>query len=353
MANYNLENLLYSNFIEYYTNNTLGNIVAEAFKGNSSTSAVLFIDMYSIIKSLYGNDWINTTNDVTITASVINMCAHYREGFRKFGVEISIYIIFSSNTSSTLNEKFIPKYNSRMKNIISNSDQLNNIIKTNCNLLSILCPYLPNIYFIPGTYEIGAIIASLIKLTSLPNIIISKDPYLLQLVTYPNTVILRPLKNQGDKSYSIYHNAISSNFWERYSYIRKINTINTAISPTLISMVNTLSRMPERSIYSIFSIPTTFKIINDMISNHIINNDYTVINTNIINYIESLFNGEKYGFLEFRFKAIDLEFQKNVYENSSEYKIALSNIKDYNDSGGLNVILNQYFNETPIEVYKL
>ena len=61
------------------------------------------------------------------------------------------------------------------------------MIQFNIDLLNLMCKYLPDIYFIKGTFETGVIMYDLIlrnekKSHSIPHLILTKDIYNYQLV---------------------------------------------------------------------------------------------------------------------------------------------------------------------------
>ena len=79
-------------------------------------------------------------------------------------------------------------------------DVMDEMTKTNFDILNLICPYLPDIHFIPTDYETSVVMGYLIQNQSdmsIPNLIISKDIYPLQMVTqYPNTYYVRPYKEE-------------------------------------------------------------------------------------------------------------------------------------------------------------
>lgn len=347
--NIDIEYLLYSFYIKY-TDNTLPILVQSSFPDSTATSVDIYIDLYSIINTIKRNSAIINLQeaDVTITSSVINMCAHYREAFRKFGVYARIFIVYSDNNNCVY-KKWIPGYN---KNKYIISKELQDNINININLIEILSHYLPDIHYIYTTYEVGT--AMLYLMTDInydkPAIVITKDNYLTPIVTCRSEVaVFRPLYlKQRQASYAI----TRDNFWSVFAYQRGLkSSIDTTLSPELVSCINMLCKVPERSIRGLIQIPTAIKVLKQLIEDNIILNQYVVPYSNFTLLLESILKVGCSVEYESRFKAVDLRFQKQLFADSPESKIiTLDNLYD---PGNLNMILNKYFSENPIEINKL
>lgn len=346
--NIDIENLLYSFYIKY-TDNTLGLLTQSSFPNSTATNVDIYIDLYSVINTVKRNSAIINLHpvDTTITSSILNMCIHYRAAFKRFGVYARIFLVYSENKGS-MYQKWIPGYN---KDKYTISAELQNNINTNLSLVEILSHYIPDIHYINSTYEVGAVMLHLMYMNKdIPSIVITKDNYLSSIVTCRSQVALfRPLyTKQQQASYAI----TKDNFWERFSYQRDLKVpINTSLSPELISCVNMLCRIPERGIKGLVHIPTAIKTLESLIEQNIILNQYVVPYSNFTLLLESILkigNALEY---ENRFKAVDLRFQQQLFADSVESKtIVLDNLYD---PGNLNMLLNKYFSENPIEVNKL
>jgi len=322
-------------------------------KSNASTINI-YIDMYSMIKSLYSNREYEINDYAALTACIINMCAHYREFFKtRYKTKSRFFIVYSKNCSY-MNNQFYSEYNYKNLGMFNANKKIDDMVKNNIELLKTLCPYLDDIHFIPGTFETGVIIYDLMCRNELiddsPHMIITKDKYNYQLATARNDVtILRPKKSNGeDMSYSIsYNNLIFTYYNERNFKMKEPNMLSSA----LVSLIMTLSSVPERNIKSLFNISRTIKILNKAVKGFKIidgyNSDTEVIWNGIYN------DDFKIGYPTFenRFKAIDIRLQHSIFINTPEAKsIQFKNLVDPETVRSIN---NMYFKSTPLDLNRL
>ena len=353
MEKLTIERLINSNYVRY---NRLIQIVTEAFVGSTANEINIYIDLYSILKGLYSDRSNYVIEDYSsVTSSIINMCAHYREFFRsRYRVESKFFIVYSKNCPY-INKQFYPDYNKNNEYKMNSNKIVDDMIKNNLELLSTLCPYLPDIHFIEGTFETGVIIYDLICREEVnnrnPHLIITKDVYNYQLVSMrDNIVILRPKKSEGnDVSYYINKH----NLYVEYLKSRKADYTNipAILSPQLISLVMTLSSIKERNIKSLINIKTVLKLLYEKVINYNILNGYN----SDMNHIYNVLNIEKYGLgattFEHRFKCIDIAFQHSVFINTPECtSISINNLYDPDNVRAIN---NKYFRNNPLDLNRL
>lgn len=237
-----LKYLIYRSFVKY---DILQRLVYETF-GNSSIASTtelnIYVDLYSICKPIFSESNRTIIEDYTeLTTELINLCAHYRSFFKKLSVRTKFYLVWSKNICD-INRKLVPGYNEVFFNK-SKIKIFDDFINNNLDLLEIIVPYLPDIFFIRSikNYESSVIISSLIDTVSggIPNLIISNDTYPLQLTAiHPNTCLLVPIKYlQEDDSFMVPINE-KNNFREKFwGVLNKINehksesTILQTISP--------------------------------------------------------------------------------------------------------------------------
>lgn len=350
-----LESFLMAHFVKY---ENLSVLVNQAFSGSQATEVNLYIDMYSITKSLYSDSCIaNITDYRSVIACIINMCAHYRHYFRKYlGVNTKIFIINSLNCPET-NRKFVAGYNEIMYRKFTSNTFIKNMVNHNTDLMNIIIPYLPEIYFVNSQYESSVVISSIIDKqckngNSNPNIIITRDIlYNMQLLSlHPETAILRPTKNKnGDVSYIIEplrNDMISINrYWQNFCNELGCKNIDINIHPINTSLLLSLSRLPDRNLKSIMNINTAKRYINNIVGNNPIKCSIQSIIDNGI----SAKCGETIIFN--RYKSIDVEFQKSIYESTIEYR--LLDFKDLYDPEAVKDINNRYFESNPLDLDKL
>lgn len=354
MAKVLLEQLVNSYYVKY---DRMSKIIAEAFKGSSAESINIYIDMYSMIKSIYGNDY--EMRDYSILSScIINMCSHYREFFwRRCQVTTNFYIVYSRNCPY-INNQWYKDYNIRNQKKF-NSDQVKtDMIDHNVRLLELLCPYLPDIYFIKSDdFETGVIIYDLILRNEkqyshkVPHMIITKDIYNYQLAAVnDNIMILRPKKTEnGDESYYINRfNLINTYLRDRDTKIH-----NDTLMPSTLTLIMTLSSVKERSIKLMCNVSTALKSIQNAIDNLKILNGYNSDINLVWNGLDtSKFKLDEISFCN-RFKAIDIPYQHKVYYNTPECKKISESLINLDDPITMKAINNQYFEKCPLAFDKL
>jgi len=350
MFKISLEQLLYTNYIKY---DRLTLLINEAFKGSNANTVNVYIDLYSILKGLYVNNSYNIEDYSIVTSSIINLVAHMREFFKtRYRVYSKFFIVYSKNCPY-VNKQFYIGYNNKHELSFNANKLVDDMIANNIELLNTLCPYLPDIHFIQGTFETGVIMYDLIcrneTVDSSPHIILSKDMYNYQLAAMrDNITILRPKKvNKQDASYFINKN----NLINMYLWDKKSDYQNTILMPGLISYIMALSSVPERNIKSAFGIKKTMKTIEQAVSKYKIVNGY---NSDPLGFFFNLdIDKIKICDKEFecRFKAIDILFQHNIFINTPECQSI--ELKDLYDPETVKEINNKYFVKNPLDLNRL
>ena len=353
----NLMNILYGSYVKM---ELLEKLVYETY-GNSSiadaTELNIFIDINSIIHSLYSEKNRIVYNNITdLSSGLINLCAHYRSFFRyKLGVETRFYLINSLNTCQ-LNKKFVFDYNCEFENK-ARITSTKKLIDNNLSLLKILCPYLPGIYYIDSVdnYESSVIMAHIIETinSKCPNLIISRDLYPLQLTAlYPYTSYLFPKKNRtGDVSWMLPINekqGYRELFWSNYiSALTQKFSIKLVqdLSPINFPLFLALYKFPQRSMKMIntsFSASIARKIILSLVGTE----DIKVQYSQILNS-EFLINSFPVQIIESRYKALDVPFALQYYKTSPD---AIYNFTDLQDNETVNNICARYYSTNPLRL---
>lgn len=344
-----IERLINSSNIKY---EILVNIVNEAFVGSTATEANIYVDLYSILNILYGNINIEFGNFNTLASCIVNIAAHYRHFFRtRYGVDTSVYFIYSTNTPY-INNQFIKDYNAKNKDKILNKTIVTKYIKNNIDVLKTLIDYLPNIYLIESEFETGVCIYDLMCRTDLDNrkahIILTKDIYNYQLVNMkPQTIILRPKSNDS----SFYINEFT--LFRHYFSERKIKKDTTILSPSLLSMVMSLSSVKERNINMIFTVTKAVRLLEDAVKDNKILNGY---NSDIQYVWDSIWNKDfPIEFITFnsRFKSIDIMSQYLIYINSTECINIENKLVNIYAPESVKHINNKYFKNNPLDLNRL
>ncbi len=348
-----VESMLYSNYIKY---DKLSELVERNFRGSNAKAVNIFIDINSLIKGLYKNETFTRDNGLIMSSSMINLCAHFRHFFRnRYNVESNIYLIYSNNVPE-YNKKIWLGYNHNHENVLNREAKVNELINQNLSVLDLLVPYLPDIHFLTTDFESGVLMYDIIcynesRQNTNPNIVITKDSYLYQLVGLcDNLTIFRAKKSKNEDASFVVNkgNVIAEWFISKNVAIPEyVDNLDAG----LCSLLMTLSRCPERSIKSFFNLPKASEIIYSGVSGHKILNGY---NANTQNIWNSLYRAEfdKYTFDLFdrRFKVIDILSQYFVYMNVNHKKIKFVNLIDPDTVKEIN---NKYFEKYPLDLNRL
>lgn len=351
-----IENIIYGSFVKMQR---LQEIVSTTFSNTSIANAVdlnIFIDLYSVLKQVFSEHYRTDVSDYTaITSGVINMCSHYRSFFRKFEVNTKFYIVFSFNTCD-INEKFVAGYNAEFKKK-SEIPLFNKLAMDNFELLDLLCPYLPDIFFIksPRNFESSVVIANLIEMINdgHPNLIISRDLYPIQLTyLYPYTSYLYPIKYKGGIDGSIMipiseKPTFRYEFWNTIATIRKFDVSHIcSISPVNFPLFSALNRFPERKIVGTANVAGARNIIQKIVGN----DDITIIPEQL--YADQDISSKiPVSIIESRTKVLDVRFMLPYYKADPESKsIQFQNLKD---DSAIQAINARFFANNPLDLGKL
>lgn len=351
-----LESIIYGSFVKM---NRLRELTINTFSNTSIASATelnIFIDLYSVLKQVFSESHrTNITDYTAITSGIINMCSHYRTFFRQLSVKTKFYLIFSFNICD-INRKFVAGYNETFFNK-SQIPLFNKLAMDNFDLLDVICPYLPDIFFIKSlrNYESAVIIANLIEKINdgNPNLIISKDLYPIQLCyQYPYTSYLYPIKRKGGSDESIMipiseKNTFRYEFWKVIASIRKLDVSSYMdISPVNFPLFCALNRFPERGIPSVANLAGTKNIIKKIAGSE----DIRIIPQQLYDdpEISSKIPVTK---IESRMNALDVQFMLPYYKADPESKsIQLQNLRD---DSAINTINSRFFSHNPLDLNKL
>lgn len=343
---FTVENLITSYYIKYAK---LSELTMQAYSGSKAETVNLIIDMYPIYRDLLLNpDKYEIEDKLSITYSIINMCAHYRDFYKSKGVYAMIYINSSFNRNP-MNDILCRGYNEPMKTALMSNIQMKEFIEYNIDILNIVCDYLPNIFFNHTSYENGVLAKRIIVESyndKVPNIILTKDLYQMQLLnSSDNACILRPLKHNGDNSYCITDN--QEVFWNTFCKVRNIKTFEVLPDPHFITIVNGLSRVPERFLKGYMTAGSVVNKILSLISLNLISDS----NIDVENIVNNLQLNESTPEIINRIKAIDLDFQYNVYMKDSE-AIRFSR-KNLYDPEGVKQLNETYFKNNLLDLDRL
>lgn len=367
-----LESVLYSNYIKY---SKLEQLSTEAFSNSpieSATQIHVYIDLCSIVRQLFSNaSRLHVTEDVTFTSSILNMVAHYKSFFKRLGVYPIFYLVFSFNSAESTGGKYINNYNKRFKTNLTNNSQLSHVIITNIKLLSLMCKYLQDIYFVYAgdKFNVDIIIADLIfkndaKNTKIPHIVISKDPAIIQIISLlPNRItMMRPKKSLNEDNSHVYYywkkddGTVISNFWETFCREREIKSFDSSVylDPSFISFLYAFGRLPERDMLSIVPYSKIYNTLSNLIISKQILNSYNnfsiipLISSCLMESSKSIINDAE---IRIRWASIDIPSQHLSFMNTAESKTI--ELENFHDPDGLQKIINQFFSVHPIDIFNL
>lgn len=349
-----MEKILYGRFVTY---DTLSKIIRHEFYGDSSKKVNIYIDLFQFLTPPYGPTRIN--DFFVISSCILNYCAHFRSFFkRKLNVDCRI-ILISSHGMYPKSQIQIPTYNNYYETRIKNSGDYVNIVRDNMNILNILCPYLPEIYFKHCNMDAAAAIKYMIDNVfneGYPNIIISASQLMFQLpaeIKNSHTIVIRPSRVfDEDRSYSYnYFNCLTS-----YMYEIKKQMYVIPIHPELISFMMILIGIPKLSIKSIVNTNVAFRILLN--ANPGIAHDWRSLYALYIDYYKTgrgktskkkTLSSD--GFKN-RFMAIDIVYKSLLYDKMPESKEESFLIRK-DDPNTVKKINDTYFKSNPINLEEM
>lgn len=350
------EQIITRYFVKY---NQLRNLIFGAFSGSRATEVNMFIDLYGLYKTMFSRTYRTDVSDYTaFTSTIINMCAHYRGFFKGMGVYTKFFIISSYNIPE-INTRFVAGYNKSMKEKLMNQ-QVKEMVEINKELLSILCPYLPDIHFLQTEFESTVLIHEIIEKeikegNNNPNIILSTDLYPIQLCNcFPNTIFLRPRKAKGEdfSMCTVPNDApeFDINFWSMVALERdglRDNVKLTRVSPANFVLLMSMTRFPERNFKSLINTTVAEKTILEIARDSKIG--YNVEALYSAN--PDLYNRFPKETLNARYKCLAVQYQVSLFRESLE--ATTLHYENLQDPNAVNMINDKYFSNNPIDVFRL
>ena len=337
-----LSSIVGANFIKLTKMNEL---IRTAFANSDATEISIYIDTYSIIDRILGANVI-MESELELSELILDMCAYYRRYFKAFGVDTTFYIVSSYNIP-VISKQLMPDYNRGFAMKLTSGIYMT--IENNMNALNTLCPYLHGIYFIKSSYESAVCMASVMQNDSRPKIVLTKDIYNLQLCTLDRSVVcIRPSKSRGNDVSRIVFDPIT--FWTTALIDMKINAKEILFNPSSFSSLLALTKLPQRSIMSLCNTAALINRINGWVSKGLLNPDNVTVDAIVRmmqqeplvnkNFMEAVNNGV----IENRFKCIDVMYQLQEYQHSTELITTLSeSLKDKYDPKSVELINNKYY----------
>ena len=347
------DHLMIAHYVKY---DRLEQLINAEFHGSNYTEINLCIDAYSMIKSIYGLETHQFIDELSIASCIINACAHYRNFFwTRYRVTCKIYVVFSRMEESIREARaFCPTYSNIF--VTDRNPSMDVLIDRNMSLLEELCQYIPDVKFIKSEYEPGLVFGRIGVTTAaeIPTIIISKDPWNLQIVGQVlNTYVIRPIKRNGeDLSVLISMN----NLIEYYEDLRKLkrdeNIIDpTIIGPSYISFIIASTSFPERKLGKIHILSCIIKTLTNAIQK-------MYIPKNLITYdIESFCSGlqskTQLKSYEINLRMNAMGFNPCMFRYMNSPKVDNLDMINLHDPDAVKQINDKYFTKVPLDLMSL
>lgn len=356
-----IADMLYGSYIRY---DRMYEMTKFAFYGKTDSESVnIFIDCYSMLRSLYKRGLNFQVEDSCVIAScLINLAIHIRAYFEtRHHVSSKVYLIYGGARPLEAVVNF-PYYNA--KNILMEDSNfyLQELIADNLNVMKVLCPYLFDIFFIEDNgSEFMTIASNVIDMNQKsgnkdPNIIYSKDDMCYQLVAFkPYTFLYRPKKRLNmDNSWVVTKTTLYDAY--RQGELELTTQLGTSLSVELFSMYLAIAGIRSRNLPSIKNANSAIKILESAVASNIIPNGYnhTIFYSNP-NPFEIIFGETKVdpALLTNRYAAIDLKYQSMLYASSPKFILACSEIINLYDPDEVKNINNVYFQRYPLDLNRV
>ena len=300
------------------------------------------------------NCFVDTKDYTAFATSVINLCAHYRTYFKYLGVHTKFFLISSFNLSN-FNRSLVEGYNKTMVEKIQ-IKPLKEMIDLNLGLLDLICPYLPDIFFLKTEQEASVLMNHIMNMenSEIPSLIISTDVYPMQLAgirenvchlwpkrdIYGNNISVIICNKAHPEHKKSFWSAIAQKSWKSVSFdtICELETSNFAL-------LGALSSLKERDIKVLYNISTAGKLISSVIGSK----DMKLSPDILFDMIQDSSLDRE--LIQNRYKAIDINFQYMLYLESVEIKSI--HYENLNDPDTIQSINDKYFKNNPIDIYRL
>lgn len=345
------EQMLYGNFIKY---KSLARIVNEEFAGSGANHINIFIDLYSFLTPLYRLTRLESP--FSITSAIINYCAHLRSFFRRsYGVETNIILIYSTNNNPISIRRYLPDFNVVYEMMMANNQSMYKLVESNLRLLSMICPYLPEIYFKEGTCHTGVIVKDISEnelFGNIPNMLIcsSHNSYNIPGSVY-NLVVVhkKSIKGGEDTSFAINRLNCTKIFMQREKTYT--NCENVFVNPKLITLFMVLAGNSR------IGIPTTTRSLKSILEflNLIpegMEKDLQTIGTIFSQFARTHSVNITTEELLARITGLDIDIQHSIYKTLPESDISNFLIR-MRDPDTVKYINDKYFAKCPIDLERL
>lgn len=343
--------VLYSNFIKYealdkYIKGYFFNMIPL-----KSDIVNVYIDVYQMLTYLYRADYIE--DPINIASCVINHAIHYRNYFKKYcGKYANVFLVYSP-ASITHCLKFCPQWNCTNIYREEKKSVITEQIRQALDLVKIITPYLPDIYFKMGTFEVPVIISDMINKFSakgmvVPNLVISQSQYAFQIPAYiPNTCLIYSKQHNKSDTSEV---SVGDDCVRHYiNQVKLMKNLSPDINKQFMTLVMICIGIPKRDIDSLFTYTKTLKAIEYLTSNYKIPTVDELIDAVLALSNNMICDSESIGR---RYSCIDMTYQLQLYNTMPESK-EFSYLSQLQDIKALYDINDKYFKDNPITINML
>lgn len=355
----NAADILYGSYIRY---DRLYEMTYYAFYGKTDSNDVnIFIDVYSILKSLFqrGRN-IKITDSYCIASCIINLAIHLRAYFyTRHHVNTKLFIIYGGARPYSAISVY-PSYNIKNIQMEDSNDYMKQLIRDNLEVISILCPYLDDIFAIVDYENEFSVIASAIiddmnadAGYKVPNIIYSKDQLAYQLVAFkPRTFLYRPKKRSNmDCSWVVTKSTLYDSY--RYGELELKQQDSTTLDVKMFSIYQSIAGVKSRSISSFRNGNVTIKMLEDAVRNGAFSMGYNLGALSRDQSLQKIQDRTPPPDTINKLSAIDLDYQTMLYKSTPAYiGLPASIINLYNPQEIRN-INDKYFQVYPLDLNRV
>lgn len=354
--------ILFGNYIRY---DRLFELTKHAFYGRSdATETDIYIDAYSILRSLYKPNQMIIADSNVIASCLINLAIHLRAYFwTRHAVNSRVFIIYGGARKNPEQALSYDLYNFKNIQMEDSNSYLQGIIKDNLDIVNTLTPYLYDIYSVVDyNNEFGVIASNLISHLSQtdgknnPKIIYSKDLMSYQLVAYQSMCFMyRPKRKMNDDiSWVVTKSGLYPSY--RYAELGLTKELESSLHYQMFSIYQSLSGIKTRAIPSLKNGTQSIKILEDAVMNNVFANGYNFINKShqdprVVEFFAKY--GVDYGRLLTNFSLIDLRYQSILYQSTQEYLQLPSILTNLYNPQELRNINDRYFTKYPLDLNRV
>ena len=347
---YDVESILFSYYIKY---DSMAKLNSHLNAPQGLKSVDIYIDLYDLLKRLYKQEY-DTRKKFTVTASIINLAAHYRAYYRtRHRLWARIFLVYADESSNN-HRMFIPTFGINHDDQMVSFDTTRAYIKSQLELVKILAAYIDDVYFIERTCDFAVFAYdNILKNPNELPIIITRSSYAYQIpALLQNAYIFRPKKTKdGDMSYCVKFNQALVEYYAKAKSETVLKRL-VKINPQLLSILMDLNGCADKHVAGVTNITRATMLLEDAIDHNRIINGYNTDTAYLYNTLIGINTIIDPASFDYRFKALDIVYQDMIYNHSVESKDSTWVI-NLHDADTVKSINNQYFIDSPLDLNNL